>query len=103
MKFYREDRVIASGRHVLEHIVIDANRGACWAQFGGTKKDGSEIRDKPLEGIQIELKAKRAAAKAPAAKKKSEQGGAVKNIRSLNRQTASWEEAISRRFLERSG
>ncbi len=35
------------------------------------KHESENVGDKPLEGIQIELKAKPAAAKAPAAKKKS--------------------------------
>lgn len=42
-KFYREERVIASGRHMLEGIVVDSTRGACWGRFVGKHKNGSEI------------------------------------------------------------
>ncbi len=41
--FYREERVIESGDHHIEHIVIDGMFGACWGRFVGVKKDGSSI------------------------------------------------------------
>jgi ketosteroid isomerase-like protein len=43
LKFYRETRVIASGRHLLEEIVVDGDGGACWGRFVGEHKNGSQI------------------------------------------------------------
>jgi len=44
-KFYREERVIASGRHSLDRIVGDAENAACWGRFVGRHNDGSEINE----------------------------------------------------------
>ncbi|MCF2150427.1 nuclear transport factor 2 family protein [Desmonostoc muscorum LEGE 12446] len=46
LKFYQYERIIASGQHHLEHIVIDNNHGACWGQFIGMHKNGSEINER---------------------------------------------------------
>lgn len=43
LRFYREERVIACGRHLLEQIVVDGNSGACWGRFIGEHKNGSKI------------------------------------------------------------
>lgn len=43
--FYQYERVIVSGTHHLEHIVIDTNHGACWGQFIGLHKNGSQINE----------------------------------------------------------
>ncbi|GCE09778.1 nuclear transport factor 2 family protein [Dictyobacter aurantiacus] len=43
LHFYQHERVIASGKHDLEHIVIDRHRGSCWGRFLGVKKDGTDI------------------------------------------------------------
>ena len=42
-KFYREERVIASGTHILDGIVVNGDRGACWGRFVGLHKNGSAI------------------------------------------------------------
>ena len=46
MKFYREERVIASGEHQLERIVIDDGSGACWGRFVGSHRNGSAIDER---------------------------------------------------------
>lgn len=43
LKFYQTERIIASGKHHLEHITIEENYGACWGQFIGISKDGFQI------------------------------------------------------------
>jgi branched-chain amino acid aminotransferase len=42
-RFYREERVIASGRHILSEIVMDGSCGASWGRFVGEHKNGSPI------------------------------------------------------------
>jgi branched-chain amino acid aminotransferase len=42
-KFYRDERVIVSGSHVLEGIVVNNDKGACWGRFIGKHKNGSAI------------------------------------------------------------
>jgi ketosteroid isomerase-like protein len=46
MQFYRRVRVIASGTHLLEEIVGDDVRAACWGRFVGVHKDGSPIDER---------------------------------------------------------
>ena len=43
MKFYRTERVLASGEHRLESIVVEGNQGACWGRFVGKKKSGEDV------------------------------------------------------------
>jgi uncharacterized protein len=43
MRFYREERVIASGTHVLTAIVQDGCFAASWGRFTGVHRDGSPI------------------------------------------------------------
>ncbi|MEO8448796.1 MAG: nuclear transport factor 2 family protein [Gemmatimonadota bacterium] len=43
MHFYREVRVLASGRHGFDAIVIDGEQGACWGRWVGIKKDGTLV------------------------------------------------------------
>lgn len=45
-KFYREERVIASGKHHLEQVVLNEDCGACWGRFIGAHKDGSAIDER---------------------------------------------------------
>lgn len=46
LKFYQYERVVASGKHQVEHIVIEDNYGACWGQFIGLHKNGSQIDER---------------------------------------------------------
>ncbi len=41
--FYENVRVLASGSHDLEHIIVDGEKGVCWGEFSGKKHDGSEV------------------------------------------------------------
>jgi ketosteroid isomerase-like protein len=41
LHYYREVRVIASGRHELQGAVEDGDRAACWGRMRGTLRDGS--------------------------------------------------------------
>lgn len=43
LHFYREVRVILSGRHELENVVVDDGCGACWGRFVGTHRNGSGL------------------------------------------------------------
>ncbi len=42
-RFYRHERVIASGQHQLNVVVLDGPNAACWGRFVGVHKDGSPI------------------------------------------------------------
>ncbi|MDT5270737.1 MAG: hypothetical protein QOH49_2923 [Acidobacteriota bacterium] len=46
MRFYREERILASGRHKLESVVLDGENGACWGRFVGFKKDGAAVDER---------------------------------------------------------
>lgn len=43
LHFYRCERVLANGSHLIDRVVIDGSNGACWGRFVGTKKDGSAV------------------------------------------------------------
>ena len=43
LRFYQKERILASGKHHLEHIVCEGSAGACWGRFVGFKKDGSAV------------------------------------------------------------
>jgi ketosteroid isomerase-like protein len=40
VRFYREDRKIASGRHTVDRIVVDGDAGAAWGSFVGRRVEG---------------------------------------------------------------
>lgn len=42
-QFYRVERVIASGKHHLEGVVVGDSQAACWGRFIGTHRDGTPI------------------------------------------------------------
>lgn len=44
--FYQYERVIASGKHYIEHIVVEEEYGSCWGQFIGLHKNGSQINER---------------------------------------------------------
>ena len=54
MKFYREERVIASGEHRLERIVADGESAACWGRFVGLHRDGSAIDERFADVYTLE-------------------------------------------------
>jgi ketosteroid isomerase-like protein len=41
--FYRDERIIHSGKHHIENIASDKNCAACWGRFIGVGKNGSQI------------------------------------------------------------
>jgi len=43
MRFYQQERILASGEHRIERIVFQGSDGACYGRFVGFKKDGSEV------------------------------------------------------------
>jgi ketosteroid isomerase-like protein len=43
LRFYRDERVIASGSHQLDAVVVNDTHAACWGRFTGTHRDGSPI------------------------------------------------------------
>ncbi|NEO99444.1 MAG: hypothetical protein F6K58_12345 [Symploca sp. SIO2E9] len=43
--FYQHERIIAFGKHQIEHIVCEDKFGSCWGQFIGTHKNGSQINE----------------------------------------------------------
>jgi uncharacterized protein len=54
LQFYRNERVILSGTHHLDHIVASGNYGACWGRFTGIKKDGSPVIELFADVFSIE-------------------------------------------------
>lgn len=54
LKFYREERVIASGDHLLTAVVIDETHGACWGRFLGAHRNGSDIDVEFADTYEIE-------------------------------------------------
>ena len=46
MRFYRHERVIASGAHELERVVLDGECGACWGRLVGRHRDGSPLDER---------------------------------------------------------
>jgi ketosteroid isomerase-like protein len=43
LTFYRDVRIIQSGRHHLDQVVIDDSAGACWGRFLGQSRKGDPI------------------------------------------------------------
>lgn len=44
--FYREVRVIASGEHRLEHVVVDDECGASWGRYVGKHRNGADLDER---------------------------------------------------------
>lgn len=54
LRFYREERVIASGKHHLTAVLVDDAFGACWGRFVGKHRDGSDIDVEFADTYEIE-------------------------------------------------
>jgi len=54
LQFYRHERIIARGTHVLERTVFGDGQGACWGRFTGTTKDGTAIEVRFAEVYRLE-------------------------------------------------
>lgn len=46
LQFYRDERIIAAGKHHLEEVVVNDHSGACWGRFVGVLKDGREVDER---------------------------------------------------------
>jgi ketosteroid isomerase-like protein len=46
MHFYEHERILVSGKHDTECIVVNGNKGACWGRFIGVKKDNSKADER---------------------------------------------------------
>ena len=46
LQFYKSERIIASGKHHLDQIVVDDKSGACWGHFVGTLKSGQKVDER---------------------------------------------------------
>lgn len=45
-QFYERERMISSGVHHVERIVVDGEYGACWGEFVGTTKTGARVTER---------------------------------------------------------
>lgn len=54
LKFYTEERIIASGQHMLEQLVINGPHAACWGTFAGAHHNGQELRERFADTYLIE-------------------------------------------------
>jgi ketosteroid isomerase-like protein len=54
LKFYREERVIASGEHHLTAVLVDDTHAACWGRFLGVHRNGSDIDVEFADTYEVE-------------------------------------------------
>jgi uncharacterized protein len=54
LKFYREERVIASGEHHLTAVLVDDTHAACWGRFLGAHRNGSAIDVEFADTYEVE-------------------------------------------------
>lgn len=54
LQFYRHERIIACGNHVLDRVIFSNDRGASWGRFTGTAKDGSALDIRFAEVYEVE-------------------------------------------------
>ena len=52
--FYQHTRVIASGTHHVEQVVVDGDHGACWGRFVGTRRDGVAVDERWADAFSFE-------------------------------------------------
>lgn len=43
MRFYREERVIAKGRHTLDGAIVEEERAAAWGRIEAVRNDGEPV------------------------------------------------------------
>ena len=46
MQFYQTERILASGQHHLENILLEGDSGVCCGRFIGFKKDGGAVDER---------------------------------------------------------
>jgi ketosteroid isomerase-like protein len=44
-QFYRQERIVASGEHKIEHTVSDLGTVVCWGTFVGESKAGQPLKE----------------------------------------------------------
>ena len=44
-QFFTNDRVIASGKHEIEGILVDGDQVAAWGRFSGQSRSGAELNE----------------------------------------------------------
>ena len=44
MQFYRHERIVASGEHLLEQVLSNGEQIACWGSFTGRDKNGRPLK-----------------------------------------------------------
>jgi ketosteroid isomerase-like protein len=44
--FYREVRIIVSGQHRIERLVVGRETAACWGRFVGASRDGKPLDER---------------------------------------------------------
>jgi ketosteroid isomerase-like protein len=52
-RFYRHERIVASGRHEVEHVVSDLGVAACWGRFVGVSKAGVELDEEFADTYEV--------------------------------------------------
>ena len=54
LQFYKNERIIASGKHHLDQIVVNDRTGACWGHFVGLLKNGKEVDERFADVYEYE-------------------------------------------------
>ncbi|MGY4304175.1 ketosteroid isomerase-like protein [Bradyrhizobium sp. USDA 4369] len=44
MQFYRHERIVASGEHLLEQVLSNGKQIACWGSFTGLDRNGRPLK-----------------------------------------------------------
>lgn len=53
-RFYRDERAILSGKHLIEGIVLDDDSGACWGRLIGKHKNGTAVDERFADAYTFE-------------------------------------------------
>lgn len=54
LRFYRDERIIASGKHHLTAVLVNDTHGACWGRFVGKARDGADLDVEFADTYEIE-------------------------------------------------
>jgi hypothetical protein len=46
LRFYREERIIVTGKHFVEQVVTSTAAGACWGRIECVLRDGSRAEER---------------------------------------------------------
>jgi uncharacterized protein len=53
-RFYRNERIIGSGRHFVVHIVSDLGAAACWGRFVGASRTGQPLDEEFADAYMVQ-------------------------------------------------